>query len=196
MGQQTSSSNAASKNAASKNTASKNAASNNAATSKWCSEYDDVDRYFMQCSDPITSDGSVEKKPGTFGGETWGPYKKKLTTSWLGTSFIAPASVDGIPILCQCRDITKYVGKAGIMTLDRIKNALGGGDKPVACWDDESWLPGGTSTETFYINVNDPAFKMNAAASLVGLFAGGSKTRRKKKTKLERRSHRSRRQQR
>ena len=82
------------------------------------------------------------------------------------------------------------------MTLGRIKNALGGGDKPVACWDDESWLPGGTSTETFYVNVNDPAFKVNAAASLVGLFAGGSKTRRKKKTKLERRSHRSKRPQR
>jgi hypothetical protein len=187
MGQQTSSSNvAASKNAASKNVQ---------ATNKWCSEYDDVDRYFMQCSDPITSDGSVEKKPGTFGGETWGPYTKKLTTSWLGTSFIAPASVDGIPILCQCRDITKYVGKAGVMTLGRIKNALGGGDKPVACWDDASWLPGGTSTETFYINVNDPAFKVNAAVSLVGLFAGGSKTRRKRKTKLERRSHRSKRKQ-
>ena len=192
MGQQSSSANGVGRKTGDKNAANTNLSEN---TSKWCSEYDNIDRYFMQCSDPIISDSSVEKKPGTFGGETWGPYKKKLTTSWLGTSFAAPASVDGIPILCQCRDINKYVGKADFAIISRINNALGGGDKPVACWDDASWFPGGTSSEPFYINVNDPAFKVNAAAGLVKWFVGGSKTRRKKKTKLERKRRLSKRQQ-
>ena len=165
--------------------------SENHVDGKWCSAYDSADRYFSWCSDPITSENPVEKE----GAYTLGPFKKKYTKSmfdqWI---FTPPASVDGLPILCQCRDIGKYLETAGIMSLSRNVGALGGNP---ACWDDDNTLSGGFYGDEFHVNVKDVRFRLGAAIDIakdIVQLAGRRTIMRKRK--LERRDRRTRRRQR
>lgn len=61
----------------------------------------------------IISGPEVKKVPLPTGGELWGPYKKVYADGFFGRNFIPPSTVDGIPILCQCRDIHNYMRTEG-----------------------------------------------------------------------------------
>lgn len=120
---------------------------------------------------PITADKS--KVLNTFtvpglglSGEVLGPFPKSFTRSMFGQNlFTEPESVNGIPILCQCRNIWQYVRSPG--TKGRILNAEWAilfAKTPPACWEDstgydfskgEGDYAGGM---TFTVTVRHPEF--------------------------------------
>jgi len=94
---------------------------------------------------PITADKSKVMQtftvPGLgLSGEVLGPFPKTFTRTMFGQNlFTAPESVNGIPVLCQCRDIWQYVRSPG--TKGRILNAEWAilfAKTPPACWEDST----------------------------------------------------------
>ena len=143
-------------------------------------------------TDPVTSDSSITKLPlgntipgfdkdnnlkmifslPKLPGEVWGPYKKQFTTSSLGGQvFTPPESVDGVPILCRCRNIAEYMRDERGGRMLQGFGAVAAGAKPPACWDDsEAALLGNvTGGLNFYVMTRHPAFYA-LAASKNGLF--------------------------
>jgi len=92
-------------------------------------------------------------------GQIWGPYKKQFTKSSFGQNlFTPPESVDGIPILCRCRDIKEYVtDKDGGITLNALY-ALLAGDTPPACWEDNEMITDPFGSMYFFIVIRHPDF--------------------------------------
>lgn len=131
-------------------------------------EYDgywksDVKTGYRWVTAPIVSDETVTKEsqplslPG-LPGEIWGPYKKKFTKSIFGQKiFTPPESVDGVPILCRCRDIYQYVRSPDG---GRIVNAMlaAAGSFPPACWEDSESLKTPFGGMTFRVTTRHPAF--------------------------------------
>ena len=163
------------------------------ATGHWVS---DIKTGFRWSTDPIVSGPEVVKKPlgGTvpqfendnnlkmafslpgYPGEVWGPYRKKFTHSSIigGQAFTPPESVDGVPILCRCRDIEKYMrDERGGRMLQGL-GAVALGKSVPACWDDTEsiWNPLGGMY--FYVKTREPGFFAYAASSqgLLGVAEG------------------------
>jgi hypothetical protein len=141
-------------------------------------------------TNPIQSGPTVVKKKLANSpiGEVWGPYDKLYTRSMFGQNlFTPPESVDGVPILCRCRDIPEYVRSNGNLNLG-AGGALVLGQNPPACWEDSETIMNPTGGRTFDITLRHPGFYINAISSngLLGLFFGGKRKRRphsKKKLK-------------
>jgi len=153
-------------------------------TGHWVS---DIKTGYRWATDPVISDASVVKKPlgntipgfenlmnakMTYSlpglpGEIWGPYKKKFTKSTFGGQVFTPAeSVDGVPLLCRCRDITQYMrDKEGGRMLQGF-GAVGFGKNVPACWDDtEAVLLGDVNGGmNYYVMTRHPAFYAFAAS--------------------------------
>ena len=118
---------------------------------------------YRWATDPLTSDSDVQKVSGLVG-DTWGPYTKRYTKSWLGWwDFTPPESVDGVPILCRCRNISQYMkGHKG-----RIADVL---LTKTGCWEDDAWLFSPSSDHpTFRVHVNHPAFAVHAGARVISM---------------------------
>jgi len=141
-------------------------------------------------TNPIQSGPTVVKKklPDSPVGEVWGPYEKLYTRSMFGQNlFTAPESVDGVPILCRCRDIPEYVRSNGSLNLG-AGGALVLGQNPPACWEDSETIMNPNGGTTFDVTVRHPGFYISALSSngLLGLFFGGRRRRKhhnKKKLK-------------
>jgi hypothetical protein len=188
----------------------------------------DVKTGMRWATDPIVSDASVKKLklpsikdavasgeqtreqlPSRFRllyslpmlpGEVWGPYTKMYTINSFGQKvFTPPESVDGIPILCRCRDIHTYVRASDGSRMFSAEWALVAGGSPPACWEDDTsiWNPYGGSE--FYVVIRHPAFyeSMVSNEGIIGLaknLLGGSKRKMHKRTrKVKRAKRRSRR---
>ena len=152
----------------------------------------DIKTGYRWATDPIISGPDVTKKPlgntipgfekdnnlkmifslPKLPGEVWGPYKKQFTTSVVGGQvFTPPESVDGVPILCRCRDIPQYMRDERGGRMLQGFGAVAAGEKPPACWDDTQAeligdFYGGTN---FYVMTRHPSFYA-FAASKNGLF--------------------------
>jgi hypothetical protein len=147
---------------------------------------------YRWCTDAITSGPDVQKLPGaTPGSEMWGPYPKLYTRSLFGQLlFTPPESVDGVPILCRCRDIPIYMRDGQGRLLLGSQGAMILGGKPPACWEDNAsfWNPYGD--KEFTVTVRHPGFYIfflskNLIGDVVRLAARGSNRR---KTRKRRRS--------
>ena len=160
----------------------------------------------------IISGPEVKKVPLPTGGELWGPYKKVYADGFFGRNFTPPSTVDGIPILCQCRDIHNYMrteGGSGGLSLGAGGAVLFGG-KPPACWDyDSKNFLRPDAGETFHVEVNPLAFKelLLNPGGIMGIVTGskswfnllrgaGRKTTARKGRSRKQRPHRLRKQQR
>ena len=130
-------------------------------------------------TDPIVSDESVVKKPlgetipqfeddndlkyirsfPKLPGEVWGPYRKQFTKSFIGGQvFTPPESVDGVPLLCRCRDINQYMRDPEGGSKLQGMGAVAFGSNPPACWDDYERLWNMTGGMYYYIVVRHPMF--------------------------------------
>jgi hypothetical protein len=160
---------------------------------------------YRWATDPIVSDSSIQKVPQPVSlpglpGEIWGPYPKKFTRSMFGQNlFTPPESVDGVPILCRCRDIRQYVrSKDGSRILNAMI-ALGAGASPPACWEDDESIMNPYGGMTFRVNTRHPAFYeyMIDRDGLTGIFSkivGGRRTKKKiRKTRNTRKIKKSKR---
>jgi len=92
-------------------------------------------------------------------GQIWGPYKKQFTKSSFGQNlFTPPESVDGIPILCRCREIKEYVNDSdGGITLNALY-ALLAGETPPACWEDNEMITDPFGGMYFFVVIRHPDF--------------------------------------
>ena len=179
----------------------------------------DIKTGYRWATDPIVSDSSIEKKPlgGVISGfenqhldmlgmipgyksEIWGPYKKLFTkSSFGGQVFTPPESIDGIPILCRCRDIYKYMRdeRGGVMLQGLGAVALG--KQSPMCWDDKSSLSDFLGGMYFYVIKGHPEFYIHAmskhgllgvAGTLTGFGRGGTRKQKSlKKSKKSTRKH-------
>jgi hypothetical protein len=151
----------------------------------------DVKTGYRWATDPIISDSSVQKIPQPISlpglpGEIWGPYPKKFTRSMFGQNlFTPPESVDGVPILCRCRDINQYVRSADGSRVLNAMIALGAGASPPACWEDDESIMNPYGSMTFRINTRHPAFyeymvdRDGRMGIITKLIVGGRRTKRK-----------------
>jgi len=137
---------------------------------------------YSYVSPPIQSNSSVTKVKGPLGSEEWGPYKKIYIKSSLGQNlFTPPESVDGVPILCRCRQISEYMRSNSVIPLGAGGALLFGSNRP-ACWDDSETIMNPSGGETFKVTIGDPGFYAYGVNKdgLAGFFWGGKrKTRRK-----------------
>jgi len=147
----------------------------------------DIKTGYRWATDPITSDSSITKVPlgqtipgfekdnnlkmifslPKLPGEVWGPYKKQFTrSSFGGQVFTPPESVDGVPILCRCRDIPEYMRDKQGGHMVQGFGAVAAGAKPPACWEDsEAALLGDvTGGLKYYIMTRHPSFYAFAAS--------------------------------
>jgi len=160
-------------------------------TGHWVS---DIKTGYRWATDPITSDDTIVAKPQPFSwpglpGEIWGPYEKKYTKSFIGGKvFTPPESVDGVPILCRCREIQQYIRSPDGGRIINGVIALGLGEAPPACWEDNQTLANPYGGSTFWVNTRHPAFyeyMMNPGGRL-GIVASallnGGATRKRKRT--------------
>jgi len=151
----------------------------------------DIKTGYRWATDPIISDSSVKKIPQPVSipglpGEIWGPYPKKFTRSMFGQNlFTPPESVDGVPILCRCRDIGQYVrSKDGSRILNAII-ALGAGAYPPACWEDDESIMNPYGGMTFRVHTRHPAFygymvnRGGITKIISDMIIGGRRTKRK-----------------
>jgi len=133
----------------------------------------------------ITSNSSVKKVSYADGSQVWGPYKKKYITSSFGQPlFTAPGKVDGVRILCRCRDIHGFMREASSSNLlVGSAGTLAFGSNRPACWEDSEnpMNPGGG--DTFNVTIGHLAFYSFAASNkgVLGLFGGRRKTRKNKR---------------
>jgi len=151
----------------------------------------DIKTGYRWATDPIISDSSVQKVPQPISlpglpGEIWGPYPKKFTRSMFGQNlFTPPESVDGVPILCRCRDINQYVRSADGSRVLNAMIALGTGASPPACWEDDESIMNPYGGMTFRINTRHPAFyeymvdRDGRMGIIKKLIVGGRRTKRK-----------------
>ena len=146
----------------------------------------DIKTGYRWATDPIISGPDVVKKPlgntipqfennnnlkyvyslPKLPGEVWGPYRKKFTKSSLGGQMFAPAeSIDGIPILCRCREIAKYMrdDKGGRML--QGFGAVVFGKNPPMCWDDNESIFDPTGGMYYYVQTRNPLFYEYAYSS-------------------------------
>lgn len=108
---------------------------------------------------PVISDPTVKKMHGPGGSELWGPYKKRYSKSLFGLEvFTAPETVDGVRILCQCRDITQYMkDNNGGEYLGKRESLLMGDNRP-ACWEDSKAIINPDGGSTYTVTIGHPAF--------------------------------------
>jgi len=147
-----------------------------AAVGHWVS---DIKTGYRWATDPIVSGPDVVKKPlgntipqfendnnlkyafslPGYPGEVWGPYRKQFTKSFIGgQAFTPPESVDGVPILCRCRDIQKYMrDERGGRMLQGLGAVTLGKSVP-ACWDDTSSIFNVSGGLYYYIKTREPGF--------------------------------------
>lgn len=141
---------------------------------------------FRWATDPIISGPEVVKKPlgntvpgfendnnlimrfslPNLPGEVWGPYNKKFTKSDImpGQVFTPPESIDGVPLLCRCRDIADYMRDERGGRMVQGLGAVTMGKNVPACWDDTQsvWNPHGGMK--FYVMTRHPDFYAYAAS--------------------------------
>lgn len=141
---------------------------------------------YRWCTDAITSGDDVIKQQGAVpGSEVWGSYVKKYTKSLFGQLlFTPPESVDGVPILCRCRDISTYMRDSQGRLQLGAKGAMIFGSNPPACWEDNAsfWNPHGG--DKFAVTVRHPGFYI----SFVSKNLIGNLVRNRRKTRKLRRS--------
>jgi len=129
---------------------------------------------YRWATDPIVSDQSIVKKPLPLSipglpGEVWGPYPKQFTKSMFGQSiFTPPESVDGVPILCRCREINQYIRSPEGGRIVNGMIALGLGASPPACWEDDQSIMNPYGGMTFRVETRNPAFYTYMASSQGG----------------------------
>jgi len=120
----------------------------------------------------ITSGPNVKKAPVAGGmGEQWGPYKKVYTKALIGDPvFTPPGKVDGVPILCRCREINQYMRSQGTgpghksLNLGAQVAVMAGANRP-ARWEDKQSIMNPGGGDTFNVVLGHPAFYAYAANS-------------------------------
>lgn len=107
---------------------------------------------------PDIVSGPNVKKIMTPVGQVWGPYKKSYTKSMFGQDlFTHPGHVDGVPILCRCRDIKEFMRSSnGSLELGAAGTLLGG--QLPACWEDSESIMNPSGGDTFNVTVGHPGF--------------------------------------
>jgi len=128
-----------------------------------------------------------------------------------------PVDVDGVPILCQCRNIGNWMRSApsGRLTLT-AEGILLFGENPPACWEDNMSISNPTGGNTYNVYVRHPAFyqyalnrnggigivenvlkaQLNPTAKLtilgipIGLWGGRRRTKRKVRKSKKRKTQR------
>ena len=144
----------------------------------------DIKTGYRWATDPIISDSTIVKKPlgnkipkfentdmnmlfslPKLPGEVWGPYKKQFTKSILGGQvFTPPESVDGVPLLCRCRDIHQYMRENDGGRMLQGFGAVTMGTNPPACWDDSESLSDMLGGMYYYVMTRHPNFYAFAAS--------------------------------
>jgi len=126
----------------------------------------------------IVSGPEVKKVPGPLKSETWGPYKKTYNKSMFGQMlFTPPRSVDGVTILCRCREISSYM-RTSDPEADLLLGAEGAlllGSKRPACWEDSQTIMNPKGGDTFNVTIGDSRFyqyALNKGALLGALGVG------------------------
>jgi hypothetical protein len=113
--------------------------------------------------------------PG-YPGEVWGPYRKQFTKSDLlpGQVFTPPESVDGVPILCRCRDIPTYMRDPRGGRMLQGFGAVTLGKSMPACWDDTESIWNTFGGMYYYLKIREPGFFAFAASKdgLLGVAKG------------------------
>lgn len=151
---------------------------------RWSTGYDWV-------TDPIISGPNVKKVNNPDGSQTWGPYQKTYTKSSFGQDlFTKPEKVDGVPILCRCRDIHTYMrDNQGHSDIGAQTTLMFGSNRP-GCWEDSAGFSDPYGGDTFTVRVGDSAFYAYALnrGGLVGLTTGfrgfgGKKSKRRQHNK-------------
>jgi hypothetical protein len=155
----------------------------------------DIKTGYRWATDPIVSGPEVVKKPlgnvvpqfetdnnlkyafslPGYPGEVWGPYRKQFTKSDFGGQvFTPPESVDGVPILCRCRDIPTYMRDPRGGRMLQGFGAVTLGKSMPACWEDSEslWNPFGGMY--YYLKIREPSFFAFAASKdgLLGVAKG------------------------
>jgi len=155
----------------------------------------DIKTGYRWATDPIVSGPDVVKKPlgnvvpqfetdnnlkmafsfPGYPGEVWGPYRKQFTKSDFGGQvFTPPESIDGVPILCRCRDIPTYMRdpKGGRML--QGFGAVTLGKSMPACWDDSESIWNAFGGMYYYLKIRHPDFFAYAASKdgLLGVAKG------------------------
>lgn len=104
---------------------------------------------------PLRALYSLPKLPG----EVWGPYPKQYTINTFGQKvFTPPESVDGVPILCRCRDIRTYVRGSDGSRIFNAEWAMIAGGTPPACWEDSMTISEPYGGPNFYVVIRHPKF--------------------------------------
>jgi len=157
------------------------------ATGHWVS---DIKTGYRWATDPIKSGPEIVKKPlgntipqfekdnnlkyifslPGYAGEVWGPYRKQFTKSIIGgQAFTPPESIDGVPILCRCRDIEKYMRDPQGGRMLQGLGAVTLGKSVPACWDDIESVFNPLGGMYYYVMTRHPSFFAYAYSSQ-GLF--------------------------
>jgi len=157
-------------------------------------------------TEPIVSVPTIQKVPlpssvPGLSGEVWGPYPKRFTKSFLGQNiFTPPESVDGVPILCRCREINQYVRDRSGGRMMGANLALAFGASPPACWEDSASFTEPYGGLQFSITTRHPAFyeymaskngTMGIAMNLAKGFVGGNGSNRSNRRNRRNRRNRS-----
>ena len=156
----------------------------------------DIKTGYRWATDPIVSGPEVVKKPlgnvipqfetdnnlkyafslPGYPGEVWGPYRKQFTKSDLlpGQVFTPPESVDGVPILCRCRDIPTYMRDPRGGRMLQGFGAVTLGKSMPACWDDTESIWNTFGGMYYYLKIREPGFFAFAASKdgLLGVAKG------------------------
>jgi len=156
----------------------------------------DIKTGYRWATDPITSGPEVVKKPlgnvvpqfendnnlkmafslPGYPGEVWGPYRKQFTKSDIlpGQVFTPPESVDGVPILCRCRDIYTYMRDPRGGRMLQGLGAVTLGKSAPACWDDTESIWNTFGGMYYYVKIREPSFFAFAASNqgLLGVAQG------------------------
>ena len=156
----------------------------------------DIKTGYRWATDPIVSGPEVVKKPlgnvvpqfendnnlkyafslPGYPGEVWGPYRKQFTKSDLlpGQVFTPPESVDGVPILCRCRDIPTYMRDPRGGRMLQGFGAVTLGKSMPACWDDTESIWNAFGGMYYYLKIREPGFFAFAASyqGLLGVAKG------------------------
>jgi hypothetical protein len=111
----------------------------------------------------VISGPEVTKIAGPGGSEIWGPFRKLYTKALWGEVFTPPANIDGVPVLCRCRDIKEYVRNQSVglgyqqMNLGAQAALVFGKNRP-ACWEDRQTIMDPTGGPTYNLTLGHPAF--------------------------------------
>lgn len=138
---------------------------------------------FRQATAPITSGPNV-KKENYLTGEKWGPYKKEYIKPVFGKTpiFVAPDSVDGIPLLCGCNEIPTFMKDHYPSMLNKTSLFK---KHPPACYDDGTTIMNPYGNPTFDVYVRHPDF-FQGLYPTVGITLFGSGRQKTKKRTIRR----------